>query len=561
MKMKVMSELSRLVEETDLKIVVSYFENDLEYFGSEKDRDEALGFYLSTMHKLRGFKTLHNRDDSHIGFTLGDTSVVVKFQELSGDDLSSILDDTKDLVFGPDQLKVFSFKGFDTEAVFDLTESTISLLSIEYLEQILLLPMSKVLPETMFDLYKFNLDTYFNILSILNKKDKACVVQPTGTGKMRLMIALSLEYVRNNKRVLVVSPRTELNDQMSRHSKVEVSDNIDYSTYIGLDSTEDKEQYDLILFDEFHRIEADCWKENVIRVLELHPNSKVVGFSATPKREDGVNVREFFDNNMARDMSLFDAINRGYLIAPKFIQGLYSISEDMDKHRDLVDSSSLSSTQKNKLMKDLDDLASWENTVGSLGSIIKTYIPNTVKKTIAFYSNISELDRLRKYVHKSFIDSDVYDIDDIRSYSIHSKISGKKQSVKLDSYIKDNSHGANILHTVDKFNEGLHLPELNLAILLRDTASKIIFFQQIGRPMSSGKGDTYIIDLANSVKNSNILDFQNELNESKKDLNVEDVKNGLRVENKDPVVVDVTDLTVKPKELFSEIKSIVKKGK
>jgi superfamily II DNA or RNA helicase len=60
--------------------------------------------------------------------------------------------------------------------------------------------------------------------------------------------------------------------------------------------------------------------------------------------------------------------------------------------------------------------------------------------------------------------------------------------------------------TVDKFNEGIDVPEANIIVFLRSTASKTIFFQQLGRGLRHAVGKEKVIIL-DYVANCNRLEM------------------------------------------------------
>ena len=58
--------------------------------------------------------------------------------------------------------------------------------------------------------------------------------------------------------------------------------------------------------------------------------------------------------------------------------------------------------------------------------------------------------------------------------------------------------------TVDIFNEGVDIPEINQVIMLRPTESPIVFVQQLGRGLRKAEGKEYtvILDFIGNYKNN-----------------------------------------------------------
>src|SRR2546429_6881389 len=51
------------------------------------------------------------------------------------------------------------------------------------------------------------------------------------------------------------------------------------------------------------------------------------------------------------------------------------------------------------------------------------------------------------------------------------------------------------LVTVDKFNEGIDVPDLNVLVFLRSTQSRTVFWQQLGRGLRKAPGKTKVLAL------------------------------------------------------------------
>ena len=98
----------------------------------------------------------------------------------------------------------------------------------------------------------------------------------------------------------------------------------------------------------------------------------------------------------------------------------------------------------------------------------------------------------------------------VESLSLYSKIkvSENERALKLFS---GEDRRAIILYTIDKVNEGLHSKNFNTVILLRDTISPIVFYQQIGRAFSIKVANRpLIIDLVNNFKNIQLSSFKSD---------------------------------------------------
>lgn len=64
----------------------------------------------------------------------------------------------------------------------------------------------------------------------------------------------------------------------------------------------------------------------------------------------------------------------------------------------------------------------------------------------------------------------------------------------IDRLVGNNSYDyLDYIFTVDIFNEGVDIPEVNQVVMLRPTESSIIFIQQLGRGLRKSEGKEYVV--------------------------------------------------------------------
>ena len=169
------------------------------------------------------------------------------------------------------------------------------------------------------DLLKHNQEAYENICHMYNEGiQRVAVVQPTGSGKSMLMTKLIED--NPDSRFFVLSTSHKINDQFKSKLDEEALKRIDFNIYCNMpnmsEATMKALQADYILLDEMHRALAKEWNKGIKILLEMYPNAKVLGLSATPIRYlDRCRnvVNELFGGNLACDMSLSQAILDGIL--------------------------------------------------------------------------------------------------------------------------------------------------------------------------------------------------------------------------------------------------------
>ena len=88
-------------------------------------------------------------------------------------------------------------------------------------------------------------------------------------------------------------------------------------------------------------------------------------------------------------------------------------------------------------------------------------------------------------------------------------LTGEDNQEKRESAIErlatdDRQDKLDYIFTVDIFNEGVDIPEINQIIMLRPTESPIVFIQQLGRGLrkADGKEFVVILDFIGNYKNN-----------------------------------------------------------
>lgn len=182
-------------------------------------------------------------------------------------------------------------------------------------------------------LYKHNEDAYRAVETMLEEKQMAAVIHPTGTGKS--MIAFKLVEQHPHKHFLWLSPSEYIYKTQLENIDTQFS-NIEYMSYSRLMKHEDSIDTlhpDYIILDEFHRCGAAEWGKSVSKLLEAYPKAKRLGLSATNIRylDNQRNMaEELFEGNIASEMTLGEAIVREILPEPKYVIAMYSYKKELE---------------------------------------------------------------------------------------------------------------------------------------------------------------------------------------------------------------------------------------
>lgn len=363
------------------------------------------------------------------------------------------------------------------------------------------------------DLLKHNQKTYENICRMYSEGiQRIAIVQPTGSGKSLLMAKL-IEDNPNN-RFFILSTSHKINDQFKSKLDEETLERLDFNIYCNMPNMKqeimESLKPDYILLDEMHRALAKEWSKGIKVLLEMYPNAKVLGLSATPIRylDRCRNVaEELFHNNLACDMSLSQAILDGILPMTRYVCGVYSYEKDTESLNKKIEKSTNSDEEKKELLKELKILKENLDKGHGVSDIFKKYVVSGNEKFVVFLKNTAHLKVMKPVIERWFLDAGFT----IRIYEVHYKNTDKDKEFR--AFTEDKGEGIKLCLSVNMVAEGIH-GDIDGVIMLRETISPNMYFQMIGRASSCDKKTIPLIfDLvANSQFISDAVDnFPNEL--------------------------------------------------
>lgn len=316
--------------------------------------------------------------------------------------------------------------------------------------------------------------------------ERALVQAATGIGKTYLAAFDSLSF----HRILFLAHRHEILEQASRSfHNVRPSDsvgffegsehNMDADMIFASVETLGREEYfslfrpdafDYIVIDEFHHAAAPMYQ----KLLDYFHPTFLLGLTATPERLDGRNIYELCDYNVAFEMPLSTAINQGFLV-PFHYYGIY----DETQYDAIV--------YRNGHYRKEDLEKAYIGNEQRYELILKSYLKYPSKRALAFCASRKHAEDMCR----------VFNEHHIPSAAVYSGTPGK--------YAMDRSQALHllamgelrVLFSIDIFNEGLDVPDLDMVMFLRPTESPVIFLQQLGRGLRKADGKEYL----------NVLDF------------------------------------------------------
>ena len=367
-------------------------------------------------------------------------------------------------------------------------------------------------------LFEHNARAYQAVAAMLEQYGKAAVVHPTGTGKS--YIAFKLIEDHPDAAFLWLSPseyifRTQLENLQKQAPDFPLG-NVRFATYARLLFCTEEQLAEIaalhpayIIMDEFHRAGAERWGERVRKLLELCPDAKLLGLTATNVRYLDNNrdmAEELFDGHIASEMTLGEAIVRGILPTPKYVTTVFRYQNELAKYQARVDSLRSPGVQDAN-QKYLEALRRALEQADGLDKVFAKHITETRGKYIVFCSGKEHMDEMASHVPEWFADVN----KNIKVYKTYA--SNPETSKEFTAFKVDNGDHLKLLFCIDMLNEGVHVEGISGVILFRPTVSPIIYMQQIGRALTTGvTAAPLILDVVNNFEGlSSISGLQKEM--------------------------------------------------
>jgi superfamily II DNA or RNA helicase len=369
------------------------------------------------------------------------------------------------------------------------------------------------------ELVAHNKLTHIKINQLFKSSNKVAVIQATGTGKSYLIGQSLIDNI--SKQCLVLAPSIYILQQQAR--LLPWLDNVIYMTYAKAANFTlmqwQRLNAQFIVMDEFHRAGADTWGKGVELLIKSQPKAKYLGTTATHIRflDSARNMAdELFDNVIANELSLQDAIAKEILPSPFYISALYQLKETITDYKQQISACKATIADKEKSNNELDTLfVDWEASSG-VPDIFNKHLKNINGKFIIFCENVEHLDDMSEQVRSWFRDAAKIRGENIRRYDyvVHSQLSDGEIKNDLSEFENaDNTKGIHLLFSVNMLNEGLHIKGVSGVVLLRKTTSPIVYFQQIGRCLQVDGGEQPVIfDLVNNINNIQTNTLEKSLN-------------------------------------------------
>lgn len=335
-----------------------------------------------------------------------------------------------------------------------------------------------------------------NIEQIIESGGKrALLISATGTGKTYAsafaLRKLFTDNVFSNKKALFISHREQINKQALKSYKRVFGKNVSMELLSGNQNDVDKarsasflfstmnmmakeevrkqfspHEYSIIVLDECHRSGSDSYQ----KIIDYFQPEFLLGMSASPERTDNFDIFSQFDHNIACEIRLQQALEND-LLCPFHYFGISDIeidgsSDDVSKFKQLT---------SEKRVQHIIERAEYYGYSGDrVKGLIFCSSKNEAQELSAKFNETGKYSTLMLCGDNSQED---------REKAIE-RLVGESKEDQLD-----------YIFTVDIFNEGVDIPEINQVIMLRPTESPIVFVQQLGRGLRKSEEKEFVIVL------------------------------------------------------------------
>ena len=318
--------------------------------------------------------------------------------------------------------------------------------------------------------------------------DRALLLSSTGTGKS-LASAFMLREMET-RRALFVVHREQIAKQTLKSYKRVFGSSRSYGLLSGnsrdfdadflfatmqmiskeeIMSHYDPGDFDVIILDECHHAGAESYQ----KIMRYFKPKFWLGMTASPDTNQ-YDIYSIFDHHIAYEIRLQQALEED-LLCPFHYFGITDLEIDgkvFDDNAGVKNFSNLISDAR------VDYVIDKANYYGFSGERVKGLI---------FCSRKDEAKELSKKFNERGLRTEV--------------LTGEDDQTRRETVIarltddEDVDNQLDYIFTVDIFNEGVDIPEINQVIMLRPTQSPVVFIQQLGRGLRKFEGKEYVVIL------------------------------------------------------------------
>ena len=230
------------------------------------------------------------------------------------------------------------------------------------------------------------------------------------------------------------------------------------------------DHFDVVIVDEFHHAAATSYK----RVLDHLTPTELLGLTATPERSDGLPILHWFDDRIAAELRLWEAIDQQHL-SPFLYFGIH---DGLDLRQ---------IPWRRGRGYDVDALSNPYTSSDAWARLVVQQVaehaePSTMR-ALGFCVSVEHARFMAHHFNR-------HGIPAVAMW-------GDSPPVEREAALRNLSQGSiRVVFSVDLFNEGVDVPAVDTVIMLRPTESPTLFLQQLGRGLrkTAGKATCTVLD-------------------------------------------------------------------
>ena len=233
-------------------------------------------------------------------------------------------------------------------------------------------------------------------------------------------------------------------------------------------------EFDLVLVDEAHHVGSPTFRETISK---LKPRM-LGGITATPWRGDGFDIDDIFGQPVVK-FGIAEGLKNHFLCEVDYRLMADNVKWEIVQERSRYHYS-LSELNKQLIIPVRDQEAA---------RMVADVFTKGCQSGIVFCPTVE---------HAEFFAATIRTFG-IRSEAISSKLDARQRDKLMASFRKGL---IDIVTSVDLFNEGVDVPDVDLIVFMRTTHSRRIFVQQIGRGLrlSPGKEKVTVLDFVTDLR-------------------------------------------------------------
>lgn len=311
-------------------------------------------------------------------------------------------------------------------------------------------------------------------------ESRASVIAAPGVGKTYL--AAFDAHAAGARSILFLSHRLEHLTQAQRTFECVFGDGVSYGLVfggrgdgqsdlvfgtiqsVGNDTELSSRTFDYVVVDEFHHAAAPSY----LRLLERLKPKFLLGLTATPERQDGHDVLRLCDYNVAYEVRLVQAINRGWLLPFHY----FGVADETVNYGSIPWRSGRFDPEalENALMVS-------ERVDMMLRHCLERGFDGPRRAAVGFCAGVRHAEFMAKALNERGMVAEF----------VTGSISVEDRE-RIYRRFADTEHPLEWLFVADILNEGVDIPAINSVVFLRPTESATIFIQQLGRGLRLSPG-------------------------------------------------------------------------